>query len=49
MAIEDFCFKQFTIIQDLENNNWIIVDPLGNIYEAYANQTVITLLNLNHF
>ena len=29
MAIEDFCFKQFTIIQDLENNNWIIVDPLG--------------------
>ena len=36
-------------MQDLENNNWIILDsldPLGNIYEIYAN---LTVLNLNHF
>ena len=36
-------------MQNLENNNWIILGPLGNIYEIYANLTVITLLNLNHF
>ena len=35
-------------MQDLENNNSIILDPSGKIYE-YANQTVMTLLNLNHF
>ena len=38
-----------TGIQDLQNNNWIILDPLGNIYEIYGNMTVMTLLNLNHF
>ena len=37
-------------MQDLENSNWIILDPLGNIYEICANLTVMTtLLNLNHF
>ena len=36
-------------IQDLENNNQIILDPLGNIYEMCANLTVMTLLHLNHF
>ena len=37
-------------MQDLENNNLIILDPLRNIYEIYANLTVMTtLLNLNHF
>ena len=36
-------------MQNLENNNWIILGPLGNIYEIYANLTVITLSNLNHF
>ena len=36
-------------MQDLENNNLIILDPLGNIYEIYANLAVMTLLNLNHF
>ena len=36
-------------MRDLENDNWIILDPLGNIYEIYANLTVMTLLNLNHF
>ena len=36
-------------MQDLENNNWILLNPLGNIYETYANLTVMTLLNLNHF
>ena len=37
--------------QDLENNyyNLIILDPLGNIYDIYANPIVMTLLNLNHF
>ena len=28
-------------MQDLENNNWVILDPLGNIYEIYVNLTVI--------
>ena len=36
-------------MQDLENNNWILLNPLGNIYEIYANLTVMTLLNFNHF
>ena len=36
-------------MQDLENNNLIILDPLGNIYEIYANLAVMTLLNFNHF
>ena len=36
-------------MQDLENNNLIILDPLGNIYEIYTNLAVMTLLNLNHF
>ena len=40
---------QFTNIHDLENNNWNILDPLGNIYETYANLTMMTLFNLNHF
>ena len=40
------------------NNNTIIIQtiarlfyihPLGNIYEIYANLTVMTNLNLNHF
>ena len=40
----------FTSMQDSKNNNWIILDPLGNIYETYANLNVMTtLLNLNHF
>ena len=28
-------------MQGLENNNWNILDPLGNIYEIYVNLTVI--------
>ena len=36
-------------MQDLVNNNWISLDPLGNIYEIYANLSVITLLNINQF
>ena len=37
-------------MQDLENNNWIILDRLENIYEIYTNLTVMTtFLNLNHF
>ena len=48
-AIQDLCFKQLTIIQDLEDNNWIILDPLGNIYDIYANLIVMTLFNLATF
>ena len=36
-------------MQDLENNNWIILYPLGNIYEIYAMMTVMTFLNIYHF
>ena len=36
-------------MQDLENNNWIISDLLGNIDEIYANLAVVTLFNLNLF
>ena len=35
-------------MQDLENNNWITLDPLGNIYETNANPTVMTVLNQEH-
>ena len=36
-------------MQDLQNNNWITLDPLGNTYEIYANLTAMTLLNQEHF
>ena len=37
-------------MQVLKNNNWIILDSLGNIYEIHTNLTVMTtILNLNHF
>ena len=33
-----------------ENNNWIVLDPVGNTYEIYDNLKVLTtLLNLKHF
>ena len=35
MAMYDFCFRQvhkYASMQDLENNNWIILDKLTNIY-----------------
>ena len=35
-------------MQDLENNNYIILDSLGSINEIYSNLTMMTLLNLNH-
>ena len=34
---------------DLENNDWIILDPLRKIYEIYTNLIVMTLFNHNHF
>ena len=41
-------FSKFTG-KDLENN-CIILDTLGNVYEIYANLTVMTnLLNLDDF
>ena len=49
MAYKASVLSKFTSMQDLESNDWIILDPLGNIYEIYANLTVVTLLNLNHF
>ena len=36
-------------MQDLENNDWIMLDLLGSIYEIYPNLTVMNLLNLNQF
>ena len=37
-------------MQNSENNNWIISDPLEKNYDIYANKNVITtLLNFNHF
>ena len=36
-------------MEDLENNNWIILDSLVNIYEIYANLPVMTLLSLSDF
>ena len=36
-------------MQDLENKNSIILDALGNIYEIYANLTVMNLLNFDQF
>ena len=35
-------------MQDLENNNRISLDPLGNIYEIFANLTVMTLTLMTH-
>ena len=35
-------------MQDLENNNYIILDSLGSINEIYSNLTMMALLNLNH-
>ena len=49
MAIKFSALSKFKSMEDLENNNWIILDPLGNIYEIYANLNVMTLLNLNRF
>ena len=37
MAIQDLRCKQFTSMQDLENNNCIIEDPFRNIYVIYPN------------
>ena len=36
-------------MEDLDENNWIILDPLGNVYEIYANLTMMILVNLDHF
>ena len=33
-------------MQDLENNDWIILDSLRNIYEIYANHYWITQAEL---
>ena len=30
-------------MQDLKSNNWIISDPLGNIYDINVNLIVMTL------
>ena len=43
MAIEISVLSKFTSIKYLENDNWIILDPLGNTYERYANLSVMTL------
>ena len=35
MANKTSVLSKLTSVQDLENNNRIIFDPLGNIYEIY--------------
>ena len=35
-------------MQDLENNNWNILDPLWKIYKVYAKLTMITALLKAH-
>ena len=51
MANKTSILSKFRSMQDLESNNWIILDPLGNIYEIFLwpLMTVMTLLNLYHF
>ena len=36
-------------MQDIENNRWIILDTLGNIYEMNTILTVMTLLIITVF
>ena len=49
MAIKGLCvLNKLSSMQDKENNNWIILDQLGNIYKIYANMAVATFfLSLN--
>ena len=49
MADKTSVLNKFASVQKLGNNNLINLDLLGNIYEIYANLTVTTPLNLNHF
>ena len=44
LANKTSVLSKLTSMQDLESNNWIISDLLGNIYEIYADLTVMTLL-----
>ena len=46
MAIQKLFFRTFAIMQDLENNNWIIIDPLGNIDDIHDNRNVMTTLSI---
>ena len=41
--------SKFTSMQDLENNNWIILDTLTNICQQYANLNVMTSQILTTF
>ena len=36
MTIKTSVLSKFTSMEDLENNNWIILDSLGDIYEIYG-------------
>ena len=45
MAICDLFLEQFPSMQDLENNNWVILDSLGNIYEIFTNLTMMALFD----
>ena len=44
LANKTSVLSKLTSMQDLESSNWIILDLLGNIYEIYADLTVMTLL-----
>ena len=45
--MQDPCFKKVLkyAMQDLENSNWIKLDPFGNIYEIYAFKSYLILNN----
>ena len=46
LMLKNSVLSKFTSIQDLENNNWIILGPLGSIeIQNYIN-FIITLLFL---
>ena len=47
IANKTSALSKFTSMHDLENNNWFILDSLGNIYEIYPNLTMVTFSN--HF
>ena len=36
MVIQDLFLKEAHKYEDFESNKWVILDPLGNIYDIYA-------------
>ena len=44
ITIQTLVLSNFTGMQDLGNNSWIILDPLGNIYEMNKISVVLKFL-----